>query len=206
MKYTCITSTEGFHCSRDRFCFGGDRFHCQRDRIRFNGGSSLVHRDSTHYCWCGPHFRVSWCHLDMGGLHYRRSNCCFRKGCSHVKQSSHCLCGASYIFHTDSSRVHRVIVYLWCHWSRCPFWNVLMFDWTEALNTLRPKQNGRHFADDIFKRIFLNENVWIPIKISLKFVPKDPINNIPALVQIMAWRRPGDKPLSESMMVSLPMS
>ena len=45
--------------------------------------------------------------------------------------------------------------------------------------------------------------VWIPIEISLKFVPKDLINNIPALVQIMAWRRPGNKPLSESMMVSL---
>ena len=44
----------------------------------------------------------------------------------------------------------------------------------------------------------------MPIKISLKFVPKDRINNIPALVQIMAWRRPGDKPLSEPMMVSLP--
>ena len=51
---------------------------------------------------------------------------------------------------------------------------------------------------------FFNESVWIPIKISSKFVPKGPINNIPALVQIMAWRRPGDKPLSESMMVSLP--
>ena len=73
-----------------------------------------------------------------------------------------------------------------------------------TLNTLRPRQNGRHFADDIVKCIFLNENVWIPIKISLKFVPKGPINNIPALVQIMAWRRPGDKPLSESMMASLP--
>ena len=48
-------------------------------------------------------------------------------------------------------------------------------------------------------------NVWIPIWISLKFVPKGPINNIPALVQIMAWRRPGNKPLSEPMMVRLPM-
>ena len=48
--------------------------------------------------------------------------------------------------------------------------------------------------DDIFKCIFLNENAWISIKISLKIVPKGPINNIPALVQIMAWRRPGDKP------------
>ena len=49
---------------------------------------------------------------------------------------------------------------------------------------------------------FFKENVWIPTKISLKFVPKGPINNIPALVQIMAWRSPGDKPLSELMMVS----
>ena len=55
--------------------------------------------------------------------------------------------------------------------------------------------------DDTFKSIFLNENVRISIKISLKFVPKCPINNIPSLVQIMAWRRPGDKPLSEPMMV-----
>ena len=73
-----------------------------------------------------------------------------------------------------------------------------------VINTLRPIQNGRNFADDIFKCIFVNENVWILIEISLKFIPKGPINNIPALVQIMAWRRPGDKPLSEAMMVNLP--
>ena len=66
------------------------------------------------------------------------------------------------------------------------------------------KKNRRHFADDIFNCISVNENVWIPIKISLKFVPHGPINNIPALVQIMAWRRPGDKPLSGPMMVKLP--
>ena len=76
---------------------------------------------------------------------------------------------------------------------------------TWRINSLRPRQNGCHFPDDIFKWIFLNENVWISITISLKFVPNVPINNIPALVQkIMAWRRPGDKPLSEPMMVSLP--
>ena len=63
-----------------------------------------------------------------------------------------------------------------------------------------PEKNGRHFADNIFKCI-LNENYWFLIKISLKFVPKGLINNIPALVQVMAWRRPGDKPLSEPMMV-----
>ena len=65
-------------------------------------------------------------------------------------------------------------------------------------------KNGRHLPDDIFKCIFVNKNVWISLKISLKFVPKGLTNNTPALVQIMAWRRPGDKPLSEPMMVNLP--
>ena len=50
-------------------------------------------------------------------------------------------------------------------------------------NTLRPRQNG-----GIFKCIFLNQYIWISIKIPLKFVPKGPTNTIPALVQIMAWR------------------
>ena len=61
------------------------------------------------------------------------------------------------------------------------------------LNTLKPKQNGRHFAANTFKHIFWNENIRILIKISLNFVPKGPINNT------------GDKPLSEPMMVRLPM-
>ena len=43
----------------------------------------------------------------------------------------------------------------------------------------------------------------ILIKISLKFIPKGLIHNVPALVQIIAWRRPGEKPLSELMLVSL---
>ena len=73
-----------------------------------------------------------------------------------------------------------------------------------SVNTLRPRQDARHFPDDIFKCIFLNENVWTSIAISLKFVSKGPIHDIPALVQIMAWRRSGDKPLSEPMMVRLP--
>ena len=37
------------------------------------------------------------------------------------------------------------------------------------------------FTDDIFKCIFLNDNVWISIKISLQFVHKCQMNNIPAL-------------------------
>ena len=50
------------------------------------------------------------------------------------------------------------------------------------INTLRQKQNGRHFSDDTFKCFFLNENVGTSIEISLKFVLKVQINNITALI------------------------
>ena len=71
-------------------------------------------------------------------------------------------------------------------------------DWAhKGLTHLPPGQNGRHFSDDIFKCIFMNETFCILIRISLTFVPKDPINNIPALVLIMAWHQSGDKRLSE---------
>ena len=74
-----------------------------------------------------------------------------------------------------------------------------------GVDTSRPRPNGQHFTFNIIKCVFLNENTWILINISLKFVPKGKINNILSLVQIMAWRWPGDKPLLEPMMVSLLM-
>ena len=64
-----------------------------------------------------------------------------------------------------------------------------MLESTMGLNTLKPRQNGRHFSDDTSKCIFLNENVLISMKISLKFIPKVPISNIPKLVPIGSfWR------------------
>ena len=82
--------------------------------------------------------------------------------------------------------------------------------WCQAITWLNAdvvnwtwRYNGRHFPDAIFKWIFLNENVWISINILLKFVPRGPINNIPTLVQVMAWHHPGAEPLSEPMMVRL---
>ena len=56
-------------------------------------------------------------------------------------------------------------------------------------------------ADDNFKCIFLTENDRIPIRISLKFVPRSPIDNKPALGQVVAWCRRGDKPLPEPMLI-----
>ena len=47
---------------------------------------------------------------------------------------------------------------------------------------------------------FVDENDRIPIRISLKFVATSPIDNMPTLVQEMAWRLRGDKPLPELML------
>ena len=91
------------------------------------------------------------------------------------------------------------------HVSWRPLLGLLSWQPSNLANTLRQRQDGRHFPDGIFKCIFLNENVLIAINISLNFVLKGPINNIPSLVQITAWRRPGNKALSEPMMVSLLM-
>ena len=52
----------------------------------------------------------------------------------------------------------------------------------DLINSSPPGQNGRHFADYIFGCIFINKKFYILIKISLKFVPKGPIDNNPALV------------------------
>ena len=78
----------------------------------------------------------------------------------------------------------------------CIFWNptcfIFIHIWLKyvpngAISMLRPIQNVHHFLENI----------------SLNFVPKDPINNIPALVQIMAWHEPGNKSLSKPMMTTL---
>ena len=127
----------------------------------------------------------------------------------------------SYCHHQIGSMNYYPFLRLWS-WNngmRCMSLNILipcimsMTDHTPTptpiqppthFNTLRPRQNGRHFPDDIFKWIFSNENVRISIYISLKFVLRGSINNIPTLVQVMAWRRPGYKPLSEPMMAKIP--
>ena len=66
---------------------------------------------------------------------------------------------------------------------------------------------SREEIDEISQMIFLNAFSWMKYmnfdKISLEFVPKGPIKSITVLVHIMVWHRPGDKPLSEPMMVRL---
>ena len=76
-----------------------------------------------------------------------------------------------------------------CYESMGGHWQII------EVNSPSPTQNGRNFADDIFKCIFVNEKFCISIRISLKFVPKSAIDNKPALVQVMAWHRTGDRRL-----------
>ena len=91
-----------------------------------------------------------------------------------------------------------IYIYIWMQ-PATQLWSSEKTPYASRDITLRPRQNGRHFADVTFKHIFLKENIRISIKISLKFVPKSPIDNIPVLFQIMAWRRP----LSEAIILSL---
>ena len=67
------------------------------------------------------------------------------------------------------------------------------------VNSSSSGQNGRCFVDDIFRCIFVNENCCILIRIAPNFVSNGPIDSKPALVQVMAWCRTGDKPSSEPM-------
>ena len=76
---------------------------------------------------------------------------------------------------------------------------ILGYDKSDVFISLRPRQKGRHVADDIFKRIFFNENIWISITISLKFVPEGSIVNKSALVQVMVCYLFGAKSSPETM-------
>ena len=71
--------------------------------------------------------------------------------------------------------------------------------WTE-LTHLHDDKMALIVSGDIFETHFLEGNVSILIQISLKFVPRGQIDNKSALVQVMVWRRTGDKPLPEAMM------
>ena len=109
---------------------------------------------------------------------------------------TYCTCWCSICYSHNLINCHMLVLgHIFSYFQRHVVENIV--------EHIEAEKSRRHFADDVFKRIFLNENVLISIKISLKFVPKGPINNMPALVQIMAWCRPGDKPFSEPRMVSL---
>ena len=117
------------------------------------------------------------------------------------------VCTCSWVFWSQqmggrTQKYHKDISSMYIpRWSSCSK-GIVCTHYILIIKTLRPRQTGRHFPDDIFKWIFLNENVWISIKNSLRFVPGCLINNMSALVQIMAWRRPGQ--ISDTYCVTRP--
>ena len=70
----------------------------------------------------------------------------------------------------------------------------------QHINSSPSAQSGRYFGRRHSQCIFLNKNDGVPIQILLKFVPRSSNDKTPALIQIMAGSRIGDKPLSEAMM------
>ena len=99
---------------------------------------------------------------------------------------------------------------LWRHCNENTIWS--------CFKTLSSRQNCRLWLCDLkhwglgkmailLQTTFSSAFSWMKMhEFWLKFhwrlsLLNDPINNIPALVPIMAWRRPGAEPLSEPMMV-----
>ena len=101
----------------------------------------------------------------------------------------------SYLIARGDCMSHVGIRGIVCEGSLCKQYLLCGFN-----NSSPPGQNGRLFTDNIFRCIFMNEKFYISITISLKFVPTGPIDNDPALIQIMTWCQIGDKPLSEPML------
>ena len=94
------------------------------------------------------------------------------------------------ILEIDFGKISRLVTSLW-----------LLVVLNPAFSTHLPlDKNGHHCTDDIFIHIFLNENVRIFIKFSLKFDGKSPIGHKSALAQVMACRLFGAKPLPEPML------
>ena len=84
--------------------------------------------------------------------------------------------------------ITTMVNFTWWFIAQSEFTTIVIFN----VNTWRPEYSHSHFADDIFKCILLNENIWIALEISVRFVPKVRINKFLALFQIMTLRRPGD--------------
>ena len=77
------------------------------------------------------------------------------------------------------STLPNLVFFLWWNNTR---WILVKTSRRQFVKTLKRWQNGRHFAEDIFKHNFLNENVCILNEISLKFVLNGPVDNESALV------------------------
>ena len=77
-------------------------------------------------------------------------------------------------------------------------------DYSLKSNTLSSRQKSRHFVDDIFKCISWRKCINFESNLT-EYFPKGIFDNIPELMQKMAWRLPGDRPLTEPMTVILLM-
>ena len=139
-----------------------------------------------------------WAPMEMCGYLYKNSNishCAVDDSVKDIKHSSL----THIVFSIWQLSLFHILVRWWSG-QYCGGWLVCYIIPCPMLNTLRLTQNGRNFAADIFKYFYLMKiyEFWLKFHWS-----PFPISNIPALVQIMAWHQPGDKSLSEPMLVRL---
>ena len=146
IKQHLLESSSSLFCIPSR-CNLGQRYHCPR-----------CNRDCF---WPIRHQIVyKWNALFLSNLTSVKIYVNKQVPCRPVTQSLHQIIDARFecIWQEDYFTVHQRTFFLQTY-----------------VNTLMPRQNGRHFADGTFTGIFLNnENVWIWIEISLTFIPKGP--------------------------------
>ena len=156
--------------------------------VSIGSGYGVLPDGTNHYlnqCW----LIISKASYERNGVsNYRPFDCLFDslfklsiKG--HQSSVLLSLCSGNPSVAGDTQSVS---VSWWCYY-------VINENVFHIVNSSRPRYNGRHFPDNIFKRIFLNENLWIATKILLKFIPQDPIKNIPTLArrQAIDWTNAG---------------
>ena len=127
---------------------------------------------------CDRHVVFNSFFFSLRHIFMSEQNClAFGRQHFHLQEINHLCFHLNVFYFVRDDLIGKQIYQLGGEWRQASSWTKfatiidVCVTWTQIVNTLRPKQNGRHFADGIFKCIFLNENAWISLKISLKFVP-----------------------------------
>ena len=163
--------------------------------LRFVKSDDLIHMHHNHDCFTDKMYRVNWhriCTVSTWTREFEPTTP-FTLPLGIIYGS--CRTRSSNLILLMKILIYGILIQV--------NWQIKVNGIFSYVNTLRLRQNDRHFADDVFKYIFLNENISILIRISLKFLPMGLIENKWALVQVITWRRSGNTPLSEPKLTQL---
>ena len=146
-----------------------------------------------------PHFNMKTVFSRYRDSHYKDKPI-IRPSCVYIGNSC---TYTEMVSRSSTATILSIGTWLWCLYQGIRAKEMALQQWHHVsfpLTHLPLDKMAGSLADDNFKYIFMNENDRIRIRISLKFVPRSPIDNKPTLVQIMAWHQRSDKPLPELML------